>query len=343
MKKAFFAVGLMLAGAAGCVRVDDLPSLVPPPDGTDPAERPRGDERSYRGAQLATACRDGTVPRERAGACLILAGYFEEGVFGLPQDPARAAVLWESAVDILQASCEVGEVTDCTRAASAIGMRLHGGGDAASEEAAGWMVQYAEDGCRGGDVTGCALLGLIHERGRGVARDAERAAAYYDQACDGGHRQSCLLLASRAEGRSAVLAYERACDAGSGFGCATAAQHHRRGAFVEPSLEKAAELFSRGCTIGNLAACVMGAEMYSNVDVSPQENRRARLMAGAGCTDGIADGCLVLGELLERDKKRYEASEAYRMACRLGAKKGCDAVRRLPAQPAVEHWYEEGD
>jgi TPR repeat protein len=304
---------LLSAGATGCIRVDGLPSWTAQDD-------PQSEEPSHGGARLTAACKDGEVPRERAAACLILAGYFQRGVFGFQRDPARAALLWESAVDMLQASCDHGEVADCTRAAAAIGMQLR-----PDAESAGWMVRYAEDGCRGGDVSGCALLGLIYERARGVARDEERSTAYYDQACGGGHQQSCLLLASRAEGREAVRDYERACSAGSGFGCAAAGQHHRKGVGVEPSTEKAGAFFTRGCEIGNLAACLLGAEMYAT-GPSP-DRRRAMRMAGAACMEGIPDGCLLIGDLMEREQRPSSAREAYRRACKLGELKGCEAAR----------------
>lgn len=325
MTRPFFAGACMFVlAAAGCIRVDGLPSL-PFPESYDPAEAPR-DERPVRGGQLTAACEAGEVPRDRAGACLTLARYFQEGVHGFPRDLARAARLWESTVDILQASCESGDVQDCTRTASAMGMRFQPGG-LPDPEATGWMIQYAEDGCRGGDPVGCALLGLIYDAGRGTPRDEPRSMAYYDQACGGGHRHSCLHLASRAEGRDAVLAYERACAAGSGFGCAAAAQHHRRGVAVEPDIERAGALFTRGCSLGNLAACVMGAEMYASIEGDEKQRRRAKELAVVACKEGIADGCMLIGELFDREKKGHWAREAYRQACKLGEKRGCDAAR----------------
>jgi TPR repeat protein len=311
----------LLASATGCLQVAaDLPMAAAAPD-------ERGDERrASSGAPLIAACEDGEVPRDRASACLTLAGYVREGRFGLQQDPGRAALLWESAVDILQASCSLGEVSDCTGAAAVLGMAVGRKLGGATAETAAWMVNYAEDGCRGGDADGCALLGRIYERGHGVAPDDARAAFYYDQACAGGHRQSCLFLASRAEGSDAVRAYERACRGGSGFGCVTAAQHYRTGTAVEPSVERAGALFERGCSLGDPASCVLGAEMYAS---GPAPDRRRALELGwAGCEQGIAGACVTLGELHERAEQPRWAREAYLRACEFGEPKACIAARK---------------
>lgn len=334
MKRALLTAGwmtLLVAQATGCIRIDDLPQGAAAPDVHTPGRRPE------RWAQIFSGCRDGEVPRHRASACLSLAGYFEEGSFGFPRDAGRAAQLRESAVDILQASCALGEVTDCTRAALAIEMGIHPGGEpgATTAESTGWMVSYAEDGCRGGDAVGCALLGRIYERGPDGAPDLARSTFYFDQACGLGHRQSCLFLAARAEGALTVPAYERACRAGSGFGCATAAQHHRRGVTVEPSVQRAGALFARGCSLGDPASCVLGAEMYAND--SPPDRRRAMQLGWAGCQQGIAGACVVLGDVLEREERHGPAREAYRRACELGEPSACRALRTpRRSEPDVE-------
>jgi hypothetical protein len=316
----------VLASSVGCVRVADLAPDVAPQHEQGKEERAPG------GTALFAACRDGAAPRYRASACLVLAGYFGEGRFGLPHDPERATLLWQSAIDILEASCSLGEVADCTGAAAAIemGLATSRGGPAAIAEEAEWMVQYAEHGCRGGDAAGCALLGRIYERGSGVARDMERSAGYYDQACEAGHRQSCLFLASRAEGPDAVRAYERACRAGSGFGCATAGQQHRKGAGVEASVERAGGFFERGCKLGDPASCVLGAEMFSQGPSA--DRRRAAKLGWEGCEQGIPGACLALGELLERAEKPRRAREAFRRACDLGELRAC-TVARLRGRP----------
>ncbi|MFT3766786.1 MAG: tetratricopeptide repeat protein [Minicystis sp.] len=322
----------ILASATGCIRVAALPS------GPE-AEEQGAPQRRDTGGGLSVACQEAKVPHERATACLTLAGYFEEGAFGLPRDPRRAAMLRATAVDTLQASCESGEVADCTRAAAAIGaeIRAVGESDPAAVESAMWMERYAEDGCRGGDAAGCALLGLMYEQGRLVRQDLARAAGYHDQACSGGYRRSCLLLAERAEGKEALRSYERACDAGSGFGCAAAGQHHRKRAGREPGVD-AAVYFARGCAMGDPASCVLGVEMYQQDGGA--NARGAMSFAWTGCRQGIPDACLLLGDAYQRMEgvsgARSAAIDAYKKACDAGLPQGCDALRaakRKPAEP----------
>ena len=185
------------------------------------------------------------------------------------------------------------------------------------------MVQFAEHGCQGGDPGGCAMLGRLYERGYGVAPDPARSAAYYEQACAGGHRQSCLFLASRAEGPAAVLAFERACNAGSGLGCVTAGQRHLVGAGVQPSVEQAGLYFERGCAIGNPTSCVIGAETFS--EGPSADLRRAAKIASDGCKQGIPGACKALGDVDELAELHTQAREAYRKACDLGQQSACGA------------------
>lgn len=323
---------LFTAALTGCIQASGLPPF-PADDGVPAVESRHGGVR-HGGARLAAACTGAAEPRDRAWACLVLAGYIEEGIFGLARDPGRATELRESAIHVLEASCDSGDVTDCTRAAVAIGTVIHPleQGGAATAEAVAWMVEYADHGCRGGDGRGCAFLGLLHEGGRGVRRDEARSTASYDRACTAGHLPSCLLLASRAEGPAAVSAYERACRGGSGHGCAAAAQHHARGVGVPASVSRAGALFEQGCSLGNPAACVMGAELPETTE--PGQLRATRL-AWEACTMGIPDGCLLLGARIEREKGLHRAFEVYHRACELGDDRGCAAVRRVRAQESL--------
>lgn len=275
---------------------------------------------------LVAACDNARGVHERASLCLLLADYAHRGVHGIPRDPALALDAWEKAVDVLQASCEDGNVLDCTRAAAAIGMFVRPKGDpeGASVEPARWMVGYAEAGCSGGDAAGCAMLGVIYERAQGVSKDQARADDYYDQACERGHKPSCLRLAENQEGRRAVGTYERACAAGSGFGCAAAGQHYARGVFVEVSRARAAALFERGCSLHDMAACLLGAELLANGEAA--DVKRALALSATSCNEGIPEGCLLTGMMLERRGDKESAKEAYARACAFPEASACEAA-----------------
>lgn len=302
-------VSVMIAAATGCASGAGFPL------GPDAEVRHEG------GTGLDDVCKHASTPAERASACLTLAGYVDEGRFGLARDRDRATLLRATAVDTLEASCDLGAVEDCTRAAIAIGASLGAGGESA--ESVMWMERYAADGCSGGDAAGCAFLGAMYESGRLVARDPARATAYHDQACSGGERRSCLRLAERARGKDARRAYERACDAGSGFGCAAAGLRHREG-FVDQVV-----YFARGCALGDPASCLLGVEAHQRGGSS--DRRGAASFAWTGCQHGIPDACLRLGEVYERgdgiSRNARAALEAYRKACDGGLPEGCDALR----------------
>lgn len=340
MKSAAFGcwMSLLMASATGCVRVAALPS----PDGGAGGVAGPTDN----GSRLTVACQEASVPRERAAACLTLAGYFDNGVFGLPQDARRAAMLRATAVDTLTASCELGSVEDCTRTASVIGMDLRRGGDSSpvAAESAMWMKRYAEDGCRGGDPSGCALLGVMYEEGLAVSVDPARSTAYYDEACGKGHRRSCLTVAERAEGAAARRAYERACDAGSGFGCAAAAGRQGASAGADPNVAKVV-YYARGCNMGDPASCVLGAETYWHE--GHRDWRGAASFANNGCQQGIPEACWLLGELYQAGAPRNEAARlwAHGKACEGGLEKACAALRaaKRPSTYVPETGYVDGD
>ncbi len=48
--------------------------------------------------------------------------------------------------------------------------------------------------CRRGNAASCTRLGLMHERGEGVAKDLSRAATLYDKACQGADVPACSRL-----------------------------------------------------------------------------------------------------------------------------------------------------
>jgi uncharacterized protein len=51
-----------------------------------------------------------------------------------------------------------------------------------------------KNGCDGGDVFSCALLGSMYQWGDGVGQDSLKAIEYYEKGCDGGGGYSCLML-----------------------------------------------------------------------------------------------------------------------------------------------------
>jgi TPR repeat protein len=172
-------------------------------------------------------------------------------------------------------------------------LRRHG----AAETMPAALARFDSD-CRSGNAASCSVLGVMHEHGRGVARDPKRASSLYQQACQQGNPAGCVnlgrLLGSGVGGRrdaeGAALIFEVACHDGVNEGCYQLAQAHYRS--------------------GNVSA--------------------ARTALSQACGAGHAGGCLGLGALyqhgygVKRDARR--ASRLYRRACRQGEALACDRI-----------------
>ncbi|RLB57605.1 MAG: hypothetical protein DRI90_17835 [Deltaproteobacteria bacterium] len=159
------------------------------------------------------------------------------------------------------------------------------------------VARFTSD-CRSGDSASCSVLGVMHEHGRGVSRDAKRASTLYQQACQQGNPAGCVnlgrLLGSGVGGRldaeGAALIFEVACHDGVTEGCYQLAQLRYRS--------------------GNVSA--------------------ARTALAQACALGHADGCLGLGALYQRGhgvkQDPARAATLYRKACRQGQPVACDRI-----------------
>jgi hypothetical protein len=125
-------------------------------------------------------------------------------------------------------SCELGLASECTKAAS-----LYQKGDevAGDPERAATLYRKAaaiyEKRCREGKSPSCTNLGVLHARGRGVARDDALAVSYYVKGCEGGNAAGCSNLGAMyrdarsvpADRDRAAALFEQACQAGFELGC----------------------------------------------------------------------------------------------------------------------------
>src|SRR6185503_15175184 len=97
----------------------------------------------------------------------------------------------------------------------------------------------------------CTQLGRAHATGRGVARDASRAAALFTQACDRSDLVGCIELAETliesVDPPRAVALLERACRGAEPLGCYRLAQLHATGSGVPRNEARAAELDREAC------------------------------------------------------------------------------------------------
>ena len=67
--------------------------------------------------------------------------------------------------------------------------------DAAPTDAEGAAVAAQEQACEAGNSSACDMLGRRYEHGKGVQKDAAKAASLYQKACEGDHARGCSDLA----------------------------------------------------------------------------------------------------------------------------------------------------
>src|SRR5262249_16219529 len=122
--------------------------------------------------------------------------------------------------------------------------------------------------CDKGDVAACTQLGVLHEEGRGVARDGRRAVSLFEKACQASDELGCAyqsfmlfegLGVKQDQARARELAtgaspgLARACDAAHPKECVALGAMLLMGEKGEPA--RAAETMTKACDAGEPAGC----------------------------------------------------------------------------------------
>jgi TPR repeat protein len=116
--------------------------------------------------------------------------------------------------------------------------------------------------CDAGAGDRCRRLGVTFEFGRGVAKDAKSAIAWYEHACSLGNAVGCESAGRMYEFHvepkdfeKAAALYKKSCDVGWQGGCANYAIMLENGRGTAKDLGKARELYSGACKAGAGLAC----------------------------------------------------------------------------------------
>jgi hypothetical protein len=121
------------------------------------------------------------------------------------------------------------------------------------------------DACEAGESAACTQLGVLYNRGAGVARDLSAAALYYDLGCAGGDLAGCNNLGTIYQHGAAGLRGDRS---------------------------KAASLYERACNGGHLEGCANLGLLYLNESGSSvQQRARGRELLQQACAAGLARAC----------------------------------------------------
>ncbi|KDA03906.1 Cysteine-rich protein A [Hyphomonas oceanitis SCH89] len=139
-------------------------------------------------------------------------------------------------------------------------------------------LQYHMQACELGNGLGCARVGMVHQRGKGVPKDAAEATRYYLKACAMGGTDGCQYQAYL------VLL-----------------QYLEEIPYSEDSIET---LKSRCADTGlDGRACVeLGNASFFGAYDMPEDEKQARIYWGKGCARAVyAQGCTLRGLLVMSD------------------------------------------
>ena len=160
---------------------------------------------------------------------------------------------------------------------------------------------FFDTACQRGELKGCVSLGVLYFYGRGVARDTRRARQLYQKACRGGHVVGCTNLGVMYESGSGVK------------------RNHRR----------AVKLYTEACQKGYGRACGnLGVIYYAE-----GQRTKGALYDARACEEGDDRGCHHLGYSYEYGAgvqvNLAKAHIFYTKACRGGYQEACASLSRL--------------
>ena len=170
--------------------------------------------------------------------------------------------------------------------------------------------------CGSGDVTSCAIAGMLFERGAGgVPEDPKRAFMYYDKACKAGNLDGCTgtgYLYSKGagveeDGRKAEQIFADACRKGIGRACSGIGQRAR----LQKKELVAGLFFSRACKLGYARGCFYEAAALFKAG---KDLDRALKSYERACFGRDYRGCFAAAYLIESGKAQGDSkrAEAFR-------------------------------
>jgi hypothetical protein len=197
--------------------------------------------------------------------------------------------------------------------------------------------------CEGGEAGACSALGVMYERGLGVAKSAKSAAILFDRACRAGNAGGCGNLGvAYAAGQGVAIDPERAaslfamsCTKGDARGCIELASVTAYGQGVPRDPRRAAELLDGACKKGHPEACFRIASMFEDGTLGPDPVAAMSYFEKA-CVGGAGDGCDRLDAMYQANMRaRPPTPHPREIACLGGDARACNAA-------ALGHFGGEG-
>lgn len=214
----------------------------------------------------------------------------------------RLARAHDSAPDLLQLACDLGDADGCYELA--LKRPNDRRGAAAYQQA-----------CDGGNALACTNLGWMYERGQGVALDTELGARLYERGCAGSpctgpNNLGCVNLGRlyrdgvgvKKDGAAATRLFRDVCgrkpregddeDAGNiARSCSLAGTAFLFGEGVPRNIPQALTLLEKGCAAADTFGCYNLGVIYDNGDDVPQDKTRAAGYYQRACDHGDSEAC----------------------------------------------------
>ncbi|HTJ85144.1 MAG TPA: tetratricopeptide repeat protein [Polyangiaceae bacterium] len=189
--------------------------------------------------------------------------------------------------------------------------------------------------CGHGHGGSCATLGLLYERGLGVARDASQAKSYFDKGCKLGDAYACTnlgVLFERGDGGAADPAaatklYGESCERGDENACFNLGLARELGRGIEKDEGRARDLYRRACDGGEAAACNNLGFMLEHGKGGAIDEPASAKQYERACEGGLGEGCYNLALLHELGrgtrKDAMRAASLYVEACEKKSSEAC--------------------
>jgi hypothetical protein len=286
----FYHQACRLDDVAGCLRLGEIFST---------------DEYLLKRPEQALGFFKAACERGAARACVRLGLSYENG-----EGVARS---FEKAIEHYNQACRAGEAAGCDSARRLSAVPEPSASPPRSPEELTLLT------CEGGGVDACIRVGESYETGGGRLLDLERAAQYYRKLCRlsgddarGCNKASRLYRSTAWPGRDPAVAAQysqRACDrlrrdrvdlerllaAAALDGCKDLARMYAHGEGVPRDLVRAAELFSKTCSVLDPEGCYEAGLLYRRGEGVPIDAARAIALFKTACQVGEPRGCAAVG------------------------------------------------
>lgn len=193
--------------------------------------------------------------------------------------------------------------------------------------------------CEKGGYKQCVSLGLNYLHGYGVPIHARRAIANFELACDNSYANGCRqaglfwmkqqIIPERPDPEKAARFFQKACDADLAAACTDLAQAHESGRLSKDD-ELVASFYEKGCKAGDALGCERLAGLLREGRGVRVDHGEATEVASRACKDRRPQACVLAAESyfagLGTRASVQQGMGLLEQACALGHAEACATI-----------------